>query len=212
MGSRQRRPRIGEKRQRNYRVKLDRFPPEVREEIQRLYATEGKTWEEIEELSQRFVPWGELKPEVRRLFPKRKLPHSTLQRWYDLRIAQVQREVMVQAERARALAASFVGKSFEELDASVRNSLATQVFALLEAHDQGNQAQFRKEVAQLGWLLARYRQLDQEAARIEVERQKLAQVKRQGEALAADLEQAARKGKEVNLKKLAKQVRQVYEG
>jgi len=58
----------------------------------------------------------------------------------------------------------------------------------------------------------RNRQLDLEEGRQSLERDKFEAMKSKGQKLAAEVETAARKGTEVDLKQLAAKVREVYEG
>src|SRR4051812_2058830 len=105
------RPLTGEKRETRQPLNIDRLPVETREEIQTLRA-KGKTWEEIEEMSAKFVKWEELPPDVAVLFDRRRLPKTTLHRWYDLRVEQVHQETMVRAESARRFAEAFASRGF----------------------------------------------------------------------------------------------------
>ncbi len=112
-----RRPRTGEKRAVRQPLAIDKLSEEVREKIQKLRA-EGKTWEEISEQSLKFAG--------------KELAVSTLHRWYDIRIEQVQRDVLAQSERARALAAAFAKKGFAELPEATVNALSSEVFSVME--------------------------------------------------------------------------------
>ncbi len=153
-----RRPRTGEKRHTRRPLRLDRLAEEVREAILKARA-EGKTWEETSELASKAA--GE------------PIAMSVCHRWYDLRIEQVQKEVLAQAERARGIAAAFAGRNFERLPDSVRNALSAAVFALAEEQDEATRDKFLRRLADLGWLLAKHRQLDISAEKVDVERKKL---------------------------------------
>lgn len=145
-------PRTGEKRKTRQPLRIDKLPEETRADIQTRRA-KGETWDEIAEAT--------------------KLPPTTLKRWYDLRVEQVNAEVMAQAARARELAATFAGKGFERLPESVQSALSSAIFAMAERQDDESRARFIKEMGGLAWLLARQRQLDQEERRLEIERKKL---------------------------------------
>lgn len=147
-----RRPRTGEKRKTRQPLLIDKMSETVRAEIQTRRAR-GETWDEIAEAV--------------------KLPSSTLKRWYDIRVEQVNAEVMAQAARARELAAAFAGRGFERLPESVQSALSSAIFALAERTDDASRAQFIKGMADLAWLLARQRQLDQEEKRLAIEKEKL---------------------------------------
>lgn len=93
------RPKTGEKRLTRQPLKMDRLPESVLNAIV-LLRKAGKTWTEIETVSARpfspnwaadgagFVDWKSLPKEIIYLFPRRRIPHSSLHRWYDLRIEQ----------------------------------------------------------------------------------------------------------------------------
>jgi len=67
------RPLTGEPRKTRQPFFINTLPRPTRERIRELRA-EGKTWKEIEELSPTFSP--------------KRLPHSTLQRWFDVNVEQ----------------------------------------------------------------------------------------------------------------------------
>ena len=66
-------PLTGEPRKTRQPFFINTLPRPTRERIRELRA-EGKTWKEIEELSPTFSP--------------KRLPHSTLQRWFDVNVEQ----------------------------------------------------------------------------------------------------------------------------
>src|SRR3954470_7489958 len=174
------RPRIGEKRQVNQPLKIDKFPSEVHQRVQELRAA-GHTWMEIEEMSAAFVEWDKLPAKVAALFPEKKLPHSNLSRWYDMRVEQVQRETMERAERARQLAATFAGRKMSELDQAVMNALRDQIFMLMEAADAGSQAKLVGALLEMGKVVAKFTKLDVEKKKLAADeaRQKAEQEKRE---------------------------------
>jgi len=153
------RPKTGEKRVVRQPLGIDQLPEEARAAIQQRRA-EGCTWMEIEEASQKFVAWKELPAKVAALFPHRRLPHSNLQRWYDLRVEQVNREMMEKAGRARELAGAFASRGFKDLPDAVRNALGDLVFSLMESGSSADQGRLRKELMELGWLLNDYKKTE----------------------------------------------------
>jgi hypothetical protein len=124
-------PRTGEKRAVRQPLKIDKLGQEVRDAILKARA-DGKTWEETAEAASKWN--GE------------KLAPSVVHRWYDLRVAQVQREVMNQAEGSRVLAASFEKMGFEGLPEAALNALSSEVFAVVEA---GTPAERMKSLGRL---------------------------------------------------------------
>jgi hypothetical protein len=153
------RRKTGQKPQVRQPLKIDKLPLEVRDEIQKLRAA-GRTWIEIEELSAKFVKWESLSTPVLELFPDMRLPHSSLQRWYDLRVEQVKAETMAQAEKSRELAASFAGMKFEKLPAAVESALSDQIFSLMEASDMGSRSKAITELQKLARLLVQQKRLE----------------------------------------------------
>ena len=124
------RPKTGEPRTTHQPLSIDRLPPAVHEAIKRLRARYGMTWPEIERLSalpynkewdtelgkHGFIDWAALEPRVLAKFPEYHLPYVNLHRWYDLRVAQVMKEVDQQAQLSRDLAKIFAEQGIEGLD------------------------------------------------------------------------------------------------
>ena len=129
------RPRTGQRRQVNQPLKIDRLPLEVRNAIQTL--KDGHTFQEIEELSALpldkggFVNWDTLPIDVLELFPRLRLPHTNLHRWFDLRVRQVMAETMGRSAQARELAAAFAGSVLKGGDQAVLNAARDQFMSIL---------------------------------------------------------------------------------
>jgi len=126
--NRKRRPRTGERRRWRRPLKADLLPAEARTFVQDARAgrcvcakraAHFHTWMELEELSPQFAG--------------QKISHSALHRWYDIRIEQVEREVLGQAETARHLAAAFAAKGVAKLPEATLNALSAQVFEVLRS-------------------------------------------------------------------------------
>ena len=160
-----RRPRTGEKRSSQQPFAIDKLPESVRIEIQKRRA-KGHTWQEIAEASEKFAG--------------KSLAVSTLQRWYDVRVAQVQKEVLQQAERSRQFAATFAGKEFKDLPDSTMNALASQVFDVMEKQGQ---AGFEESLGNLGIVLAKMIAAQSASKRAEIEGQKIELAKKKFEDL-----------------------------
>lgn len=136
------RPKTGEPRVVRQPLKIDRLPIEVRDAITFL-RDQGKTWPEIEELSalpynekwaqgkSGFVNWDVLPTNVLELFPEMRLPHTSLHRWFDLRVSQVIAETMARSAQARELAAGFVKSIVPGSDEGVLNAARDQLMLLL---------------------------------------------------------------------------------
>jgi hypothetical protein len=135
-------PRVktGDKRAVNRPLNIDRLPPHVHDAILQLKNQLGKTWDEIEALSAEefkqdgkggFIDWESLPTDVLELFPNLRLPHSSLHRWYDLRVSQVTREAIARTAQAREIAATFSKAIVGKQDEAVINAATAQLMGLL---------------------------------------------------------------------------------
>jgi Protein of unknown function (DUF3486) len=144
--------RTGESRQRRRVLSIDLLPMDVLEAIKLLRSQGGFTWQEIERLSSLpyspnwhaelgthgFVDWDELPRAAVKAFPKRRLPHSNLHRWYDLQVEQKQKEALVRAGQARVIAQAFAEAGIDKMDDAVMNALRDLVFGMM--HQQSDEA------------------------------------------------------------------------
>ncbi|HWR17132.1 MAG TPA: hypothetical protein VN577_20045 [Terriglobales bacterium] len=191
------RPRTGEKREVRQPLKIDKLPLEVHERIQKLRA-KGKTWLEIEEMSKGFVPWDKLPTATLELFPDLHLPHSNLQRWYDLRIEQVSHELAAEAERARQFSKAIAKiADVEQLGDAAVNALSDVVFSVMKAQTRDKYA---KAVESLGYLAAKMTDAKSKRVRAEAESKRIAILERE----IAEKKNAADKATEAMAKKSAK--------
>jgi hypothetical protein len=166
------RAKTGEKRKVRQPMNIDKLPQESRDRILELKNL-GHTWMEIEEMSPAFVEWEKTPEKVVALFPGKRLPHTSLHRWYDIRVEQVRAEAIGKVERAREFATAFTSRGFKDLPEAIRNALGDMIFALSESGDAKSQAMMRKELVELGWLLQEYRKTDLKEQALDVEKQKL---------------------------------------
>lgn len=153
------RPKTGDKRKTRQPLKLDRAPELLRDRVMKERAA-GRTWSEIEEMSPRFEEWEKTAPEIRVQFPGLKLPHSTLQRWHDLRVEQVKREMLADQTRAREIAALFAGNDFKKLPEAVRNAIGDQLFAMMQSGDDKSRDKVVDGLLALGELLNQQRKTE----------------------------------------------------
>jgi|SRR5579885_2835992 hypothetical protein len=177
-----RRPRAGEKRAVLQPLRIDKLSAKVREVILASRAA-GKTWQETALAAS--AEAGET------------LHDTTVRRWYDLRVEQVQKEVMEQAERSRAIAAAFAAKGFDKLPEAALNALTSEVFAVMEA---GEAASREKALGNLVFVMsklitaqAKQKAVELEAEKIELAKQKFEQLRSKAEK--ATNEAAAKLGK-----------------
>lgn len=202
------RRKTGEKPLVRLPLKIDKLPVKIRDRIQALRA-EGRTWPEIEEMSPDFPEWENAPAGVLELFPGKRLPATTLLRWWDLRIEQVRREVMRQAETAKGLAVAFAGRGMKKLPEAVMNASRDLIFSVLEHSDEKNRSKVIKSLSDLGWLLNDYRKLEiKERAQKTSERAldlRIEQMQAKVATLKKDVER-----KELNPEELKKKLDEIY--
>lgn len=187
------RPKTGEKRLINRPLKIDRLPVDARDAI--LYLRDwGKTWPEIEELSGLkfnaawqtkgggFIDWEALPARTLVLFQDRRLPQSSLQRWYDLRVSQVVAETMARSAQARELAAAFAKSVVDGEDAAVLNAARDQLMSLL-AEDTSPKARIgaTKGLIALAEMMQERRLNDIKERKVAVDERRLVQLEKDAE-------------------------------
>jgi hypothetical protein len=199
-----RKPRRGEPRTTRQPFSIDRLPEGWQQRIISRRAA-FRTWEQIEEESCSW-PWEKLPSELRAKFPGSRLPHSNMARWYDVRVEQVTREAMAEAEASRRIAAAFAGKDFAGLEESVKNALADQVFTLMRSADAKDRAKFAGALTRLGLVLSELKRADAASAKVklgqetlDLERKKFEQAKARLENVTSDAAAKLGTGKELTL-------------
>lgn len=186
------RPRKGEKRQQDKPLKVDRLPAEVRDAIQKARVA-GRTWAETTEAAAKAAAKLGVKPPS----------EGAVRRWYDQRIEQVQKEVMAQAERARALAAAFAQRGFKELPEAALAALSSEVFTVMEAGTPGAR---EASLSNLVFMLSKLIDAQSKQKRAEIEERKVNLAQKKFDELKSKAEKATNeaaakigKGKEVTL-------------
>ena len=144
---------------------MDKLPTELAKRVMEERAA-GRTWMEIEDLSPTFEEWGKVEQSNKdaylaafRLFPNGRIPHSTLSRWYDLRVDQVKKEVMTDQVRAREIAALFAGKELKDLPETVRTAISDQLFGMMQNGDEKSRHKAVAGLLALGVLLNEQRKV-----------------------------------------------------
>ena len=163
-------PKTGERRMRRRPLQLDCLPLAMLDRI-RAERAAGRSWIQIEHESSHWKEWDEVPGEVKKLFVAEvrddsgletgnskpetavvyRLPHSSLQRWHDLRVEQVQCEQEKQSLAAHAIAEQLAAHGFSDLDDAVKNALGEAVFGLLV--DGAGKDEVMKALYQLSRLL-----------------------------------------------------------
>ena len=116
------RPRTGEKRKVLQPFRIDALPLSWRGRIIELRGSSW-TWEQIEKETAAWE-WGELNDKQRALFAGRRIPMSTLHRWFDVRVLQPLAEIAGGSPSTDFIAAKVFGHDFEHLDDGAKNALA----------------------------------------------------------------------------------------
>ncbi len=166
-------PKTGEKRKTRQPLKMDKLPSHLLDRVMAERSV-GRTWEEIEDLSPRFEEWQKTEDVVRANFPGLRLPHSTLQRWYDIRVEQVKKEMLADAEKARELAATFSSRGIDGLPDAVMNALRDQIFVLLQSSDAGSRAKVVQGLGSLGLMISRIERTKVAQRKLDIEEEKIA--------------------------------------
>src|SRR5260370_40653547 len=98
------RPKTGEPRQTRQPFAIDKLPSAWRDRIIALRAR-WLTWEQIEQESTTWE-WDKLDEELALShFADKRIPHSTLHRWYDVQVAQKLEEIEEERVASREIAA-----------------------------------------------------------------------------------------------------------
>jgi hypothetical protein len=164
--------KTGQTRKVRQPLNIDRLPLLLQDRI-RAERVDGRRWLDIEADSPSWKEWESVDPGVQALFPGRRLPHSNLQRWYDLRIEQRLREVEHDAVKVRSIADSFAARTFDDLTGSAKNALAEQVFMLINSADAKDAKGFRGELSNFLFLLTKLQKAELDKAKLEVEQARL---------------------------------------
>lgn len=181
-------PKTGEKRSTNQPLKIDKLPPKVHDAILNLRNVMGKTWEEIEAISDVhsgeacFVEWLKLETRILELFPDMRLPHTTLHRWYDIRVDQVKREVLDRSAQARQIAEAFAKSVVKNGDAAVVNAARdTFMSVLAEDGSAKGRSNAAKALIVLAEVMNRARANDIKERKVKVDERKMAQMEKDAE-------------------------------
>jgi hypothetical protein len=194
------RPKTGERRKTHQPLKIDKLPETVRQMIQYLRNSQFKTWDQIEEQSAKpyskdwvkdgggFIDWPTLEPEALDEFPGLKLSSSNLHRWYDLRINQVQRQVLAESEIARNFASKFSGAGIDDANDAVINAMRDEVFALAGKMDSGSRAMYMDALGNLTLAMARIQRVDIQKRKVQADERKLTILEKDAEIRRAKME------------------------
>lgn len=218
------RPKTGEARETHQPLKIDRLPNAAHEAIIRLRNRDGKTWAEIETISALpltrggFVEWEALPMHVLELFPDMRLPKSNLHRWYDLRVKQVQQQVMESSEHARVLAEAFASANIDGDREAVINAARDQLMAVLsEDASAGGKMRATKALLALAEIMQAARANDIKERKVAADERKIKLLEQREklsmkklEAETERLAKKARKGQPVTAEDLTEVRRKTF--
>ena len=167
------RPKTGEARKTRQPFAIDKLPSAWRDRIIALRA-KWLTWEQIEEETKNF-DWKSLEESDMELvlshFADRRIPHSTLHRWYDVQVEQKLEEIESERAASLAVAQKFSGQGYEQLDEAVKNALADVVFR--HAKDSAEPEKFHAALGDLALALTRFRRVEIARERVDLDKKKL---------------------------------------
>lgn len=178
------RPKTGEPRVTRQPLKIDLLPQDAREAIETLY-DRGRTWLEIEVKSAQaysanwekdeggFVNWEALDLKVLEQFPNMRLPKSSLQRWFDLRVRQARAQVLKESAQAREFAAAWAGKSLPDSNAAVINALRDLVFGLMQDSGAVDKMKLLGGLQDLTLAMSRMQRVEIQERRVAVDERKM---------------------------------------
>jgi hypothetical protein len=198
------RPKTGEPRRAKQPLLIDRLPSYVHDVIVKK-RSEGVTYPQIEEQSREFVNWDELAPMLVAKFPGQKLPKSNIHRWYDLRVAQVVKETLIEAEQARQVATAFASAAVSGSDEAVINAARDLIFGMLREKDKGTHAKTTKALLSLADIMQRARANDIKQRKVELEGQRVELVRAKLLGLKNDV-----KKKQLSPEELQKKLDDIY--
>src|SRR6266404_1780912 len=116
--ARRQRPKTGEARKTRQPFAIDKLPSEWRDHIIALRA-KWLTWEQIEEETRK-LDWEKLEQSEPELvlshFADKRIPHSTLHRWYDVQVEQKLEEIEAERKASLAVAEKFAAAGYKDLD------------------------------------------------------------------------------------------------
>src|SRR6266851_573189 len=171
-----RRPRTGEKRETQQPFAIDKLPTEWREQIVK-WRAKWLAWEQIEEETKNFE-WKKLEESDPELalshFADKRIPHTTLHRWYDVRMVQELKEADEERAISLQIVELFAALGFENLDESVKNALTDVVFK--QRRLSADPAKFQEALEGLALVLTRFKRTDIAKQRVELESKKLEQI------------------------------------
>jgi len=162
-------PKTGERRRTRRPLRIDALPRALLERI-RAERAQGGTWSDLERDSPQWPEWEQASPEVLAQFPGRRLPHTSLQRWHDLRVDQLLRERHDRLITAQMFAGRLAAPGIANLGVAVCNALSESVLRL--SLEGGDEQHIRDELCRLARVVATVERTEIARRRQELESRK----------------------------------------
>jgi hypothetical protein len=172
-------------------LRIDALPRALLERI-RAERAQGGTWSDLERDSPQWPEWEQASPEVLAQFPGRRLPHTSLQRWHDLRVDQLLRERHDRLITAQMFAGRLAAPGIANLGIAVCNALSESVLRL--SLEGGDEQHIRDELCRLARVVATVERTEIARRRQELENRKFKLVLQ--EKLARQINRNAATGRE----------------
>jgi Protein of unknown function (DUF3486) len=144
------RRKTGERPQVRQPLKIDQLPQAIRDRILEELNKNGRTYAEIEFDSPNWEQWKKCDDRQVALFPGKRLPHSNIQRWYDLRVRQVQDDILRTSEQARQVAKVFALAAIADDDEAILNAARDTAFSILRDTKPNDRMKILQGLIKLG--------------------------------------------------------------
>ena len=175
MAGRQR-PKTGEARKTRQPFAIDKLPTAWRDRIKALRA-KWVPWEEIEEETRNF-DWKSLEESETEIvfayFADKRIPHSTLHRWYDVQVEQKEEGIARERGASRAIAEAFAKAGYENLEETVKNALTDVVLAHVK--DSDDSQKLAGALQELALVLTRFKRTEIAKERVDLDKKKLDEI------------------------------------
>jgi hypothetical protein len=168
-------------------LKIDLLPPAMHEWILERRRM-GWTYQEIEKESPKAEPWNQVAPEVAARFPGKRLPHTNVLRWHQLRVEQVLRVQQELAAAAHAAAEMVLARGFSNLTESLKNALGETVFKVMNA--EGDPEIIAAVLTDAGHLMAKFDRNTIAREKVETENRRVQLLEQEAERKRQQFEQA----------------------
>lgn len=192
--------KTGEPQRSKQPLSIDLLPGEMHDRIQKERSRSGKSFMRIEQESSTWTEWSKVDEKVQALFPGRRLPHSNLQRWWDLRKEQVREQVLAETERARVFAETFASRELKDGDEAAMNAIRDLAFSVMQTASSGDQVKLLGALMEYGHLMVKFKRIELGKQKMQIERERLDLVAIKIKGLKSDVDRKKLSPKELKAK------------